>query len=319
VSVWLAAAVGLLAYADQAAVARLNEEGLRLLDASRTREAEQRFRAAIREDANNVEVLNNLGVTLKRERNFSAAVEVLRRAVRIAPKDARIRSNLASALHGRGDLNGAASEMAKAAVLAPTNADIVRTAASYARDYGVELYRKGQFQASVSELRKAAEVLTNDPSVHYNLGRALAKLGRKEEAASELSIAEGQDRRSRESIRAKSLNNEGNQLLKAGDLQRGLERLESAVALAPDDPVSRYNYGVALLLANRLDESVEELRKSIALNPDQANAHYYLGRAWMLKSEWSSAIESLENALRLNSSDQAARTALLEAKKHSER
>jgi Flp pilus assembly protein TadD len=319
VSVWLAAAVGLFAYADQAAVARLNEEGLRLLNASRIREAEQHFRAAVREDPNNVEALNNLGVTLKRERKFTAAVEVLRRAVHIAPKDARIRSNLASALRGRSDLSGAASEMARAAALAPTNSAIVRAAASYSRDYGIDLYRRGQFQESVSELRKSAAVLVKDPAVHYNLGRALTKLGRKEEAASELSIAEELDRRSRESIRAKSLNNEGTQLLQAGDLQRGLERLEKAVALAPDDPVSRYNYGVALLVANRLDESIEELRKSITLNPDQANAHYYLGRARMLKREWPSAIDELENAVRLNPSDRSARTALLEAKKHAER
>ena len=56
-------------------------------------------------------------------------------------------------------------------------------------------------------------------------GRVLAKLGRKEEAASELSIAEGQDRKSRDAIRAKSLNNEGNQLLQSGDLKQGLDRL----------------------------------------------------------------------------------------------
>ena len=53
------------------------------------------------EDPNNVEALNNLGVTLKREQNFTAAMEVLRRAARIAPKDARIRSNLASAFTAR--------------------------------------------------------------------------------------------------------------------------------------------------------------------------------------------------------------------------
>jgi len=319
VAVWLAATLGLLAFADQAAVARLNEEGLRLLDASQTLEAERRFRAAIREDPNNVEALNNLGVTLKRERNFSAAIEVLRRALRLSPKDARIRSNLASALQGSGDLNSAASEMARAAALAPTDVDIVRTAASYSRDYGIDLYRKGQFEASVGALRKAAEVLHEDAAVHYNLGRALTKLGRTQEAAAELRIAQEQNRRSRDSIRAKSLNNEGNQLLQAGDLQQGLERLAAAVALAPNDPVSRYNYGVALLLANRLDESVEQLRESITLNPNQANANYYLGRARILKGEWTAAVEALENAVRLNPADRSAQTALVEAKKHAER
>jgi Flp pilus assembly protein TadD len=293
----------------------MNEEGLRLLDANQTREAEQRFRAALREDPDNVEVLNNLGVTLKRERNFAAAVEVLRRASKIAPKDARIRSNLASALQTVGDLKSAVSEMTTAAALSPSNRDIVRTSGYYSRDYGIELYRQGKYDASVAALRQASKILPEDSAVHYNLGRALAKLGRKDEAASELSIAEEQNRKSRDAIRAKSLNNEGNKLLQAGHLKQGLERLASAVSLAPDDPVSRYNYGVGLLLANQLDESIEQLRKSISIDPNQANAHYYLGRALMLKAEWNSAIDSLTEAVRLNPADRSAQTALQEARK----
>jgi Flp pilus assembly protein TadD len=314
-SVWLAAAFGSLAYADQAAASRRNEEGLRLLDANQAREAEQRFRAALHEDPNNVEVLNNLGVTLKRERNFTAAVEVLRRAAKIAPKDARIRSNLGSALHSVGDFKSAVSELTTAAALAPSNRDIVRTFGYCSRDYGIDLYRQGRFEASVAALRQASKILPEDSAVHYNLGRALARLGRKQESASELSIAEEQNRKSRDAIRAKSLNNEGNKLLQSGDLKQGLERLASAVSLAPDDPISRYNYGVALLLANRVDEGIEQLRDSISLDRNQGNAHYYLGRALMLKAEWNSAIDSLTEAVRLNPADQSAHAALQDARK----
>ncbi len=244
-----------LLLADRGVSARLNEEGLKLLEVGRAHDAEQRFRDAVMADPRNSEALNNLGVLLKRENDYPSAVRFLRRAAQFAPKDARIHSNLAGALRGSGNLAGAVTEIRAAAALDPGNKTILQTLALYSRDYGLQLYRKGDLDQALLHLRRAAELTPDDPALHVHLGRALAKLGRKEESLAELKMAERQDQASRDLVRAKALNNEGNQLLQAGDLGGGLRKLEDAVTLAAEDAVCQYNYGVALLLANRVDEA----------------------------------------------------------------
>jgi tetratricopeptide (TPR) repeat protein len=161
--------------------------------------------------------------------------------------------------------------------------------------------------------------LPEDSAVHYNLGRALGKAGRPEEAASELKLAQQQNDRARDTIRAKALNNEGNKLLESGQVQEALGRLREAVTLDPDDPISQYNYGVALLLANNADQAIEHFRATLRLKAEQPNAYYYLGRALMLKMAWPAAADALRQAVRLNPSDDAARKALAEAEGHTGR
>src|SRR5205823_2744182 len=172
---------------------------------------------------------------------------------------------------------------------------------------------------AVAHLRRAAQLAPDDSAVHLHLGRALARLGRTEEASDELKLAQRQNQQARDLIRAKALNNEGNRLLQTGDLDSGLKKLEEAVELAPGDPLCQYNYGVALLLANKVDEALEHLRTAIRLDPAQGNAYYYIGRAAILKQDWPAAIEALEHAVRLNPADDAAQRALAEARQRAQR
>src|SRR5205085_9709364 len=120
-----------------------------------------------------------------------------------------------------------------AASLDPTNAAIAQSFAIYSRDYGIALYRNGDLSQAVAHLGKAAQLAPDDSAVHLHLGRALARLGRTEEASDALKLARGQNERARDLIRAKALNNEGNRLLQSGVLDGGLKKLEEAIALAP--------------------------------------------------------------------------------------
>jgi len=303
-----------LLLADRSVSVQSNEDGLKLLHAGRTQEAEQRFRDAVTADPKNFEALNNLGVLLKRENKFTAAVGFLRKAAQLAPKDARIHSNLAGALRGSGDLAGAVAEMKVAASLDPASAAIAQNFALYSREYGTDLYRRGDLDRAIAQLRKAAELAPDDSAAHFQLGRALTKLGRSEEAAAELKMAQRQNQQSRDLIRAKALNNEGNGLLQTGDLEGGLEKLEQAVALAAGDAVCQYNYGVALLLANHVDEALDHFLTAVRLDPAQGNGYYYIGKAQMLKRDWRAAVEALEHAIQLNPGDDAAGHALAEAR-----
>jgi len=60
----------------------------------------------------------------------------------------------------------------------PQNSD-----ASY--DLGKALLLEGDAESALPALRHASELKPADPSVHYQLARALGKMGRKEEAQQE--------------------------------------------------------------------------------------------------------------------------------------
>lgn len=291
----------------------LNLEGLERLKENRAPEAEKKFRQAISADPNNAEALNNLGVLLRRDRRAAAAVEFLRRAVRLEPRNPQMHSNLALALRESDRFGEAVAEMQKAAVLS-TDQAIARNLAVLRRDYGISLLRRGKLPEAIQQLGAASDTLRADPAAHYNLGRALEKAGRTDEAARELQIAADLNSKEKEFIRAKALNNEGNELVRAGKPVEGEERLREAAELAPEDAVSQYNYGVVLLVNGKLDTGIERLRASLAIEPQQSNARYYLGRALLAKGDVAGAVQSLETAQRLAPDDAEISKALENAR-----
>ena len=277
---------------------QLNLEGLERLRENRITEAEQKFRQAVSANPKNAEALNNLGVVLRRTHRAAAAAAVLQRAARLDGDSAKIRNNFALALWESKRLAEALSEMQAAARLGP-DPEIVHNLAVLQRDYGISLLQAGKVLQALDQLRAACTELPADAAAHYNLGRALQKAGRSEDADVELRIADGINAKEKALIRAKALNNEGNELVRSGKLSDGEKKLREATELAPEDAISQYNYGVVLLLQNRLAEGIGHLRASLALNSAQPNAYYYLGRALLAAGDVGSAVEALENARRL--------------------
>jgi Flp pilus assembly protein TadD len=55
---------------------------------------------------------------------------------------------------------------------------------------GKVLEKKGEFEPAVRALRRAAGMDPNNPMTHHLLGQTYRDMGRKEEAAAELKIAE---------------------------------------------------------------------------------------------------------------------------------
>ena len=125
----------------------------------------------------------------------------------------------------------------------------------------------------------------------------------------------------------KTLRARGGAYIAAGDIDRALEDLNRAVAIDPNDGVTRNNRAIVWKLMNRSQEAIEEYEKAIEdftkaieLTPDdygpyalRYNAYVYLGdlekaridgrKAHQLNPEWSmpgvnnesSANESSEN------------------------
>jgi tetratricopeptide (TPR) repeat protein len=153
----------------------------------------------------------------------------------------------------------------------------------------------GQGKDALPALEGAVRCLPEDPVVRLNLGNALGRRGRLEEAAASF-------------LRALELQPEfaeaHNNL---GDLELELARFDAAAAscrraieIRPDYAEAHLNLGKALLRLGDAHRSLESCRRAIELRPNYAEAHNSLGNALLYLARFDDAIASFRRALAIN-------------------
>lgn len=127
---------------------------------------------------------------------------------------------------------------------------------------GLALFQIGLRDPGLAMMRRAADLLPDDASAHFNLGRALCDIGREREALPSLSRAATLEPDNAETQRQVARTAE-----QCGDHAAAIARWQAACTAQPDlaenwDELSRLCY-----LANRLDEAVDAHRRAVALDP----------------------------------------------------
>jgi len=85
---------------------------------------------------------------------------------------------------------------------------------------------------------------------------------------------------------------------------------KKAIALAPEQPMLRYNLAIALLKQGKAVEAIPEFELAIAMQPDFADAYRELGNAHSLNNEPLRAISSYEKSAELDPDSAATRNNL---------
>ena len=133
-----------------------------------------------------------LGRALQRAGRAAEAVAQLEQAVRLAPRNEQALYALATALASAGEQQRSRELLERLRELRRAGGDAatVRSnkAALLLRDAGVRA-RLGYDEAAVALLRQALEVAPDSAAAHLQLGLALARLGRREEAIAALQAA----------------------------------------------------------------------------------------------------------------------------------
>jgi tetratricopeptide (TPR) repeat protein len=161
-------------------------------------------------------------------------------------------------------------------------------------------------------LERAAQLLPDDAEAHSNLGAALRRVGRFDDAVTSYHRA----LEIKPDI-AEVHNNLGNALKDLGRHGDALAAFIRALDLKPDFAKAHNNMGNALQELGSLDDAVASYRRALALKPDYAEAHNNLGISLRLQSRSAEAEMSCRNALEIDRNFPAALTLLAEL--HSDR
>jgi tetratricopeptide (TPR) repeat protein len=236
-------------------------------------------------------VLVQLAISLWESDCRAAAERLLRRAQVGRPADFWINHELAHALIMRTKPEdlGEGIRFLQAALALRPQTPVVHN------NLGIALWKKGRLDEAIAEYREALRLKNDYPAAHNNLGVALNDKGDVDGAIAEY----------REAIRLKPNDamphcNLGVYLSDRGRLDEAIAEYREALRLKKDDPITHNNLGNALREKGLLDEAIAECREAIRLQKDYPNAHYNLGNALREKGRLDGAIAEYREALRLN-------------------
>ncbi len=282
-----------------------NEFGMVLSRFVELKAARQEFERALELDPGLAEADVNLSLVLAQAGELAAAGDHLDRAIELQgnPKAAyahylrakiwaaqdqtdKAMVELQTAVHLRPNYAEAWSELGGMRRLDLDNAGAIgalQRAVALKPGDALAQYRLGQLYLqdghafkAVEHLKQALFYAPNDRATLYNLMLALRKTGRPEEARPiEKRMAELQhqsDRASEVGFAASSLNSEGIQLERSGDIRAALAKYRAALDLDPTGFGFRLNYALALCRLGRWRDGIVELREVLRLDPNNADA-----------------------------------------------
>ena len=160
-------------------------------------------------------------------------------------------------------------------------------------DLGIALRREGRLEEAADHLRSAIRDKPTSYQTHYNLALVLEELGGQSEQVI---------RHYRRAVQIKPTFLKGHlslgwALFRAGDERGGLAGLTKAVELAPGASWVQYNYGRMLVMAGRPEDGLGYLRKAIETPPRPLQAIRDL--AWFLATHPDAEARRPKEAVRL--------------------
>lgn len=130
---------------------------------------------------------------------------------------------------------------------------------------GTKLYYGGDFEAAETEYRRALEMEPSLREATFNLGGALFRQQKNEEAA-KVYTAIAADSTATPGIVSAAGFNLGNTMLATGEIDKAIESYKQALRIKPDDMQAKYNLAYAQKLKQQQEQNQDENRDE---NQDQ--------------------------------------------------
>jgi tetratricopeptide (TPR) repeat protein len=155
-------------------------------------------------------------------------------------------------------------------ILALSHNTYCQSARSLVND-GVELYNNKKYSDAEVNFRKSLEQDPQNMTGNFNLGDAYYKQGKYEDAIKSFQsvFSKSQDK----NVKAKSLYNIGNSLLKSQKLEESIDAYKNSLKLNPNDEDTKYNLSYALkqLQQQKNQQNKNDKNKDQNKDKDQQN------------------------------------------------
>ena len=159
---------------------------------------------------------------------------------------------------------------------------------------GNALAKRGKLDNAISEYKRALILKPHYPEAHNNLGSVYTIKGKLDEA-----IAEIEQALAINPNYAMAHNNRGNVYLKKGELDKAISEYKQAIAIKPDHAKAYGNMGLVYYNKGMFDEAIFEYKKALVINPNLAEVHYNLSVAYYYKGNYESAIVHCDRSVGL--------------------
>ncbi len=161
---------------------------------------------------------------------------------------------------------------------------------------GNALARQGRLDEAANHYSKALHIRPDDPMAHNNLGITLAEQGRLDEAVAHYSEALCIDV---EFVAA--YYNLGNALVQRGEFERAIASYVKALEIKPQFAEAHNNYAMVLAQQGKLDEAVSHFEEALRIKPDFQEARHNLAIALREASKHETAPKSLNGVKQVSS------------------
>ena len=167
-----------------------------------------------------------------------------------------------------GEKGNAAGAVAEWGALVKEDPDDARIQ----NNMGAALARVGRFEEAIPHYEKGLALNPQYNAIHNNLGFALVSSGKVDDGVVEFGIGLEHSPNS-----AELHNNLGRALALKGETDRAASEFERALALKPDFVDAHINLGTAMLSGGQAEAAAAEFRLALKSDPASADAHAYLG------------------------------------------
>lgn len=172
------------------------------------------------------------------------------------------------------------------------------------------------YEAAVERFETALVGQPPGSVVHHHLGRALRRLGRREEAAAQLELNDHVNvtfpDRLFASLQQLNLSREahikrGTAAMRQGRPRAALAAFLDALEAMPDDPLTIFNVGMALIELDEKEQAEARLRQSIAINDNYRDPQYNLALILAERGDLEGAERHFRRAAEIDPEDVEAR------------
>jgi len=161
---------------------------------------------------------------------------------------------------------------------------------------GNGLYGRGKYDEALSRYQMAEVLEPDATAIHYNLGNALFRLGRYQDAARELELVMIDRKPER---RANAMYNLGNVAFKAGQLDPAIKAYAGALAINPNDRQAKQNLEFCLKKKqeqqNKPDSSQQKQQQQQQNPPQQQQQPQPQPKQGMDKNQAERVVQAVED------------------------